>query len=469
MTTSPPAELPNEAETVDPGPGVLPEQWARLHPLSPVVRFGKAVAVLVVLLGPRYVAGFSRPAQPGQDAARLWIDLAVPVLGVVAGVISWAVTRWRVSGNDLQIETGLLRRQSVRIPLGRVQAVDMVRPLVARMFGLSELRVTVAGRGSGRGRLAYLPEARATEVRARLLALSHGLPGETPEPGQRRLVAVDNRRLVASALLGGPALILLVLLLGALVGGLVTHRLGPALTGILPPLVPVGLLVARRVNSEFSQRVALAPDGLRVVGGLLETRAETIPAGRVQAWRWSEPLLWRPFGWVRLEVDVAQQRPGRRGDESDSARVQRALLPVGTRAEARMLLGLIATRVDPLAPLANRPPRRARVKAPFSYPNLGFYHDDTIALASFGRLSRQVVLVPLEKVQSLRTVQGPVVRRLGLATLHLDVAGRRWRAAAHAREAGQTEALLEELTVLTRRARRGAGGGPGAGAGPARA
>ena len=39
--------------------------------------------------------------------------------------------------------------------------------------------------------------------------------------------------------------------------------------------------------------------------GLLQTIAETVPYGRIQAVRQVEPLLWRPFGWCRLEVDVA--------------------------------------------------------------------------------------------------------------------------------------------------------------------
>jgi len=448
LNAPPPPEL---------GPEVLPEQWARLHPLSPLVRFARALAVLAVAFGPSYLARLTTRAGDGQYSVRFWFDVAVPVVGVIAGVITWFVTRWRVSGRDLQIETGLLRRQSLRIPLARLQAVDVVRPLAARLLGLSELRVTMAGGGSGHGRLAYLPQARALEVRARLLALSRGLPGQTPEPPQQQLLAVDNGRLIVSTLLGGPAMVVLALVAGAVTSGLLTHRIAPALAAFLPPLLTLGLLVARRVNSEFSQRVALAPDGLRVAGGLLESRAETIPAGRVQAWRWSEPLLWRPFGWVRLEVDVAQQRGGRRGDKNDTARVQRALLPVGTRAQARMLLALIATPVDPLEPLVHRPPRRARLKAPLSFPNLGFHYDAGFVLASSGRLSRQVVLVPLMKVQSLRTVQGPLARRLGLATLHLDVAGHGWRAAGHARDAVEVAGLLDELTVLSRRARRASG------------
>ena len=76
------------------------------------------------------------------------------------------------------------------------------------------------------------------------------------------------------------------------------------------------LVTARQISAEWEFHIAEAPDGLRLRSGLLQTRAETIPHGRVQAVRWVEPLWWRPFGWVRLEVDVARRRNADRGERS---------------------------------------------------------------------------------------------------------------------------------------------------------
>jgi len=45
----------------------------------------------------------------------------------------------------LRIETGLLRRDARQLPLARIQAVDVVRPFLARLVGLAELRVRLAG------------------------------------------------------------------------------------------------------------------------------------------------------------------------------------------------------------------------------------------------------------------------------------------------------------------------------------
>ena len=62
--------------------------------------------------------------------------------------------------------------------------------------------------------------------------------------------------------------------------------------------------------------------------------------------------------------------------------------------------------------------------------------------------------MPLEKVQSLRRVQGPVQRRLRLATIHVDTAGRSVHAALRDRDVAEADAALEDLIRLARAARR---------------
>src|SRR5204863_8743047 len=105
--------------------------------------------------------------------------IAIAALVVIGGVISWLVTRWRVEDGTLRIETGLIRRSSQRFPLVQIQAVDTIRPLLARVFGLAELRLRMAGHAGRSGRLAYLTEREADPLRARLLALAHGIGEET--------------------------------------------------------------------------------------------------------------------------------------------------------------------------------------------------------------------------------------------------------------------------------------------------
>jgi putative membrane protein len=236
-------------------------------------------------------------------------------------------------------------------------------------------------------------------------------------------------------------------------------------------VVPALLTVGRRFAIEFGFTVAASPDGLRLRHGLLETRAQTVPEGRVQAVRIVEPLLWRPFGWVRVEVDVAGYRRGHGAEERIATS---ALLPVAPRAEADAVLGLVfrdvlrnipagvggehddqrrgGLRLDALPTIP--PPRRALLRAPLTWHFLGFATDPRWVVSSGGRLRRVTDVVPHGKVQSLRFVQGPVARWLRLATVHLDTAGRDVHAAARFRDAAEARRLFGELTDLARARRR---------------
>ncbi len=415
-------------------------EWHRLHPLSPAVRAGRALIAIGIIFLPTLVTGGTN----GWDVA--WHFVALGAL-VVLGLVSWLVTRWRIEGNHLRIETGLLRRSSVRYPLSQVQAIDTVRPGLARTLGLAELRLRMGGTG-GAARLAYLPAEQANAVRARLLALAQGAHEETPEPDDRELVRVPRGRVAASLLLSAPTVVLVVYFaaLGTASAAGRNGLLGPT----LPILIGDVIAIWRRFNRSYHATVAEAPEGLRVRSGLVETIAETIPRGRVQAVQLVEPLLWRPFGWCRLDVDVA----GRVRDRNDAGRGKRrlrTLLPVGTRGEAEELLALVV----PGAPSPDRrPPRRARWKSPLLYHRLSFAFDTHYAVATGGRLARVASWVPLTKVQSLRRVEGPLQRRLGLATVYLDTAGRHFGASFRDLDAGDSREALHRLTELARLARR---------------
>jgi putative membrane protein len=411
--------------------------------LSPLVRAGRGTVGLITIVAANGIVA-RRPAAAGA---------VVVALIAVAGTIYWLVTRWRVHGGELQIDTGLLRRQQIRVPLRRIQGIDTVRPLLARIVGVSELRLVLAGHDTGRARLTYLSEDRAAAVRAQLLALAHGLSDDTPEPPENTIATVSNGYVIAANLLRIQFAVGQVLL-AALIVALILYPHGAfAFVGpLFPVLVGVILVTVRRILGEWDFRIGEAPDGLRIRSGLLQTRAETIPYGRVQAVRWLEPLWWRPFGWVRLEIDVARRHAGNRG-ERESGTVSEALLPVGSRAQARLLLArVLPGAVAELAPVTAAPPR-ARWRAPLARRFARMTHDDHYVACSTGRLRPDVVVVPLEKVQSMRWSQGPWVRRLKLANVHLDTAGHRFTGHARYRDADEAAALIAALPDLARSAR----------------
>jgi putative membrane protein len=418
------------------------DAWHRVHPLSPAVRAGRALIAIAIVFVPTFASGGSS----GWDAG---VHAAIAGALLVLGVVYWLVTRWRIEGGDLRIETGLLRRSSQRYPLSQVQAIDTVRPGLARIFGLAELRLRMGGTG-GAARLAYLPVQQAEALRARLLALSRGAHADTPEPSEDHVLEVHTGRLVGSIVLSARTFVLVAYLLAF---GIAAEAHSTVLTGLTRGafVIVVGDVVAiwRVFNRGYRATIATAPEGLRVRAGLVETVAETIPQGRVQAVRLLEPILWRPFGWCRVDVDLAGE-VRQHGDERRSGRQLRSVLPVGTRAEGERLLAILV----PGAPAAtDRPPRRARWKSPLRYRRLSFGYDEGYTVATTGRLIRVCTWVPLTKVQSLRRIEGPVQRALGIATLHLDTAGKNMGAALRDLDAGELRVHLDRLTELARAAR----------------
>ena len=123
------------------------------------------------------------------------------MLVVIRGLITVAVTRYHLLGGELRIDSGLLRKQSKRVRLNRVQSVDVLEPFSARIFGLAEVKVTTAGTERSAVRLRYLSLPVAQQLRADLLGRSGGGDEGAPEAPERPVVAVPHGQLVGSVLL----------------------------------------------------------------------------------------------------------------------------------------------------------------------------------------------------------------------------------------------------------------------------
>ena len=421
------------------------DDWRRLHPLTPLLRGWRVLLLLVAAFG-------QQGLQQSGELDPLYLGLGVlaaTALAVLYGLLVWRTTRYRLTATELQVDSGLLQRRSRRVPLTRLQSVDVVRPVVARVLGLAELRMEVVGGGSTEAPLAYLTEDHARALRARLLAAAAGRPDEAVETAHAVLVAVPTGTLVASVLLGAPLIataVYAVLLVA--VAAVASHAAITVALATLPAYAGFLTVGGKRVLAEYGFTVAESADGLRLRHGLLDTRSQTIPAGRVQSVRLLEPLLWRPFGWVRVEVDVAGYAG--RGEQQSATK---ALLPVAPRALAHALVGRVLGAGLPVA--AAPVPDRVRWRAPLSRRRLLAGLDDRHLVTTHGVLTTTTDVVPLAKVQSLRLTAGPWQQRLRLASVHADTAGRRLPGAvARHRDTHEARALLAELTGRTRTARR---------------
>ncbi len=391
----------------------------RLHPLTPIAQAGRVVPP--VLVGLAVVIGQDLPGGPLLRVLLL-IGLSAVIVVAVAGFtyVAWTRTSfWFDDDGDLRIASGLLRRQERRVQLSRLQAVDLVQPIIARLIGLAELKPEVAGSGdSAKVSLAFLTVDQANELRRELLARAAGIrTGQeepAPEAPERIIVRVPPRDLALSQLISES------LIFGVFVGAIVvtvallTEGFG-ALFGLVFAVAAPIFASVNGFLANYDFTVAESPDGLRLRRGLLTTRSQTVPPGRVQAVEIAQPFLWRRFGWVRLRVNVAGY-----GGDNDSGSESAVLLPVAPVLVANAVLARVLPGVEvekvPLVPA----PREARWRSWWQYPRLAAGHDSTVFVARTGRLVRTLSVIPHVRTQSVRVTQGPWERALGLASMHVD-------------------------------------------------
>ncbi|MFK0025183.1 PH domain-containing protein [Streptomyces sp. NPDC090798] len=414
----------------------------RLHPVTPFRRAWAPVAV---------VAGWAvhDPNQAQEQLTRLTttallIGLAVIVpAAALYGFLSWWFTHFAVTETELRIRTGLLFRRTAHIRLDRLQAVDVTQPLLARVAGVTKLKLDVIGTDK-KDELAFLGEDEARALRAELLARAAGFAPETAqEVGEapvRQLLHVPAGFLAVSLVLTGATW-------GSLAAAVVvppflwfaTHSVWTVLATGVPLLGAAGASSVGRFVAEYDWTVGESPDGLRIDHGLLDRTHETVPPGRVQTVRIVEPLLWRRRGWVRVELDVA--------GSSNSV-----LVPVAPREIAESVIAGVLPGVTVPSGLS-RPPRRAWWCAPLWWRGYGLAVTDTVFAARHGLLRRRLSLVPHAKVQSVRLTQGPWERFRGVADVHVDT-GANQTVTARLRDASEAAELLQSQADRSRTGRR---------------
>lgn len=416
----------------------------RVHPVSPFIRGGLVVLGIAGYLVTQQVdriagAVSDMPDAGGDDPTRYLLVRvglgALAVLGaVLLGLVSWWFTRYRLGDDTLEVFTGAVFRQHREVRYDRIQAVDLVRPLLARVCGLSEVRVESAGGDDSHVAIAYLRHRDAETVRSRLLHLaereSAPAADDPPEASSadarvetRHVLSVPPTRVVASVLLSGDAL-----LLGCFgVAALVLAGVGQAavVTGFLPVVLVNLLRAAGRLTRWYGLTIGQRGETLTSERGLTDTRTSSVPLHRVQALEIRQPVLWRRAGWWSLTVNVAGARLGSAGDDAADA----LLVPVATTREVLGLLEVVtmdpATTAEVAALVDGTPqgfvgqPRRARWLHPFAHRWIGYLPGRRAVTARSGWASRRLQVVPWGRIQSLTVDQGPAARRLGLASVRL--------------------------------------------------
>lgn len=369
------------------------------------------------------------------------INIQRPLLARVFGAAKLEINQ---AGHDANVPLAYLRSSS---------AEDVRTEILRRASGTRESAHPQPGEAAGVG--GGVIEKRLNEFLAEPL-------GEDGQPPQS-VVHMQLGRLIGSAVLSGFTLFLVAIVV-AVVISIVTTGEYFLLFIFLPTILGSFSYYSRRVVKSLRYSITSTRDGIRIGWGLLSTSNETLPPGRIHSIRLSQPLLWRPFGWWEVKINRASHSSTKGADNQANT----TILPVGSKDDVTRVLGLIlpelvgltaadvqvegqlargeASASDVVAAQPQRAveestrtlslieagmtsagseggfttsPRRAQILRWFSWRRNGFRTAPGALLLRKGAIWRQLVVVPLPRLQSVGVRQGPILRRLRLAALEL--------------------------------------------------
>lgn len=419
-----------------------------------------------------------------------WIALGVILLAVAVQVIvaylQWHRLTFHVGVDDIRVESGVLARAARSVPFERIQDVSLEQGLLARLFGLVEVRFETGAGGADDLALTYLTTAEGEElrelVRARRDALGEVAPGEDApiESPATALFAMDPRRVVTFGMFEF-SLAVIAVLFGVTQQfdfllpfdiwdlDLWQERLagpGAQLAGMgvaaqvvggifaMASLVVLGIAtgVVRTTLREWGFTLERTEKGFRRRRGLLTRTDVVMPVHRVQAMTLGTRLLRRLFGWHALSfVSLAQDAGSANHVVAPFGKLEE-LWPVAQAAgftppapdadwhrvstayrfDSLLLAGLIG--VVPAAGLAGAglylfaliPLAIGAVLAAgdwIAWRNTLHTLDAAQILSRRGWLAPHLAIAPRVKLQSVDFRQSPLGRWHGYGTLHLGLAG----------------------------------------------
>ncbi len=460
------------------------EELRRLHPLTPLFRSWRLVGLAGALGYGAFGDDLSRlvwvwQALHGDAELSLVVRAFLLVFAAALASVGLGWLAWRATGFAIVAEAGepgtllyhrgLLIRQRSQVRLKRVQSVDVNQPFLPRVFGLAAVKLDMAAGEDASVNLSYLSRGDAWALREEILRHTSA---ETPSADAVRTPATDvvighveTAHLVKASLLDGAGVLLsmlawvvLAVVLALTIGW---KALAPALTAVIP--LTLGLLVALRkqvatILRDADFTVTRTPTGIRTRAGLTSTANRTVDFDRVQTVRIERPLLWRRFGWARVDVDVAGA-----GEAAGAS-----LMPVADDVAAVALASDVAGEViEPVGGVAADwgsvlipPGERARLLDPWAVSWLGVAVLEHGVVSRTGVLTRTLSYVPFARVQSVSVRQGWLQRRLGLATVYLDLPSGTSRWLAPHRDVAEAGDLVLRLSAAARQHRRGASAAP---------
>ena len=442
-----------------------------LAPRSVIYRTGTRLASVgvITVIGLRQLL-VAAEIDPGPV---VWAATIAVAIVISASIETVAVRRVRfaLTPAGLQLEQGILRRQARRIPLHRIQRVDIAQSLPLRILGLATVRFRSAGGGGAEAELRHLRRADAMALADRFETIGRvDDPTEADVQSGEEVFRLDRGGLVRAGVYGvdlrvlggitaavstvGPS-VADQTVVGAMLLQWVTAD-GGTLAGVVG-LVLVGAWAVgalRRMVRFAGFTLKRAPDGYHYSGGFGARYRGTIPTEKLQSVQLIDTPVSRRFGYAALTVQTAGGVGGSGGSTT--------VVPLAPRDEVRAVAEAVG--VSPPRRL-RRPPLRARQRyrirvaalvtgvagvlwllggwlpgwvswwapmglllpglwlAELQWRHRGYHLDDERLTTRTGVLRRRTTVVPLAKVQTVRSRSTILQRRRTLASVGVDTAG----------------------------------------------
>lgn len=412
--------------------------YTRVHRLTPLLRFWSLILALVAVLAVNINASMISDVLSYLQGGHLGEVGRGTLLGIGAFVLVCAMI-WLVSGiwwrklgyklteDEIALRHGVISTSFRSARYERIQAVDVVESIIARLLGLAAVRVETAGGTSSVIKIEYLSKATAEELRAELLRRTNKGPASAPAPETPAdlIPGIPILRTITAEALRLPTL-----LAGLVIGGLLFI---PGMWTALLPII-VGYLgsVWGLVDSswKFTALHDAPANALNVSYGLADRRRQTIRISRIHGVRVSQPFLWRRLGWYEVHVSVAGYGAKGSGKQSGSTRI----LPVGTREQALELLALISdldraqiedfARPEGHSQPTYTSPRRATWVSPIDRKQQSVTLVDSprpVTIVHRGRINRRVMVIGTPHIQELTLKVGPLGHLAGVRTVRFDL------------------------------------------------
>ncbi len=339
-----------------------PENWSHLHPATLAIRALERL--------PQLVLGLPAFAYFVGDTG-IGIALLLAVVGLAASML-FAFIYWRrftycVGEEQLVIESGILNRNRRTIPFDRIQDISLEQKLLARLFGVSTVRIETGSSGGDEGELDCVSRAEADHLRDRIRAYRAGnaVVENAAEEGaaedEAPLFAMGFGRLIVAGLFNFSLVFLAILggvgqYMGSYlpmdyldpdrwVGGgreqviALVSALTVASFGLFLLFVGIVSGLMRTIARDFGFRLTRTETGLRRERGLFTRTDVVIPLRRVQAGIMSTGIIKRLFGWRALAV----QSLGSDGD----AGTHHEVAPLAKREELIPILDELSLPLPP--------------------------------------------------------------------------------------------------------------------------